>query len=207
MLELYRSHSLSEAALSALVASRLCHDLGNPVGAMANGVELLLMDGRMQSPEMALISDALRDTTARLEFFRLAYGAARGDQVVSKREILDLLQRLYAGGRLAVDWRFGGDLSRQGARCALLMLSCAEAGLPMGGEVTIGGTDGIMRLEASGPRILMDLDGFSLLQGHALPHDPRPRDVQFVALLAQAHGSQREVSLEFAPDGFLMTLG
>lgn len=77
----------------------------------------------------------------------------------------------------------------------------------MGGEVTIGGTDGIMRLEASGPRILMDLDGFSLLQGHALPHDPRPRDVQFVALLAQAHGSQREVSLEFAPDGFLMTLG
>ena len=36
--------------LSALVASRLCHDLGNPFGAVSNGVEisLSLSDTRVQ---------------------------------------------------------------------------------------------------------------------------------------------------------------
>jgi len=66
--------------LSALVASRLRHDLGNPLGAVSNGVELLQMSGMANSPEMALIADALRDTEARLRFFRIAYGAARPDR-------------------------------------------------------------------------------------------------------------------------------
>jgi histidine phosphotransferase ChpT len=30
--------------LAALVASRICHDLISPIGAIGNGVELMIMD-------------------------------------------------------------------------------------------------------------------------------------------------------------------
>ena len=32
--------------LSALIGSRICHDLISPIGAIGNGVELLMMEGR-----------------------------------------------------------------------------------------------------------------------------------------------------------------
>jgi len=42
--------------LSALIGSRICHDLISPIGAINNGLELLSM-GAMQSdsPELALM--------------------------------------------------------------------------------------------------------------------------------------------------------
>ena len=119
--------------LSALVASRLCHDLGNPLGAVSNGVELLQMSGMANSPEMALIADALRDTEARLRFFRIAYGAARPEQPISEREARNILSQMYGAGRLTVDWLLTGDLPRHHVKSAFLMIACAEAALPMGG--------------------------------------------------------------------------
>jgi len=119
--------------LSALVASRLCHDLGNPLGAVSNGVELLQMSGMANSPEMALIADALRDTEARLRFFRIAYGAARPDQHISEREARNILSQMYSAGRLTVDWLLTGDLPRHHVKSAFLMIACAQAALPMGG--------------------------------------------------------------------------
>jgi len=119
--------------LSALVASRLCHDLGNPLGAVSNGVELLQMSGMANSPEMALIADALRDTEARLRFFRIAYGVARPDQHISEREARNILSQMYSAGRLTVDWLLTGDLPRHHVKSAFLMIACAEAALPRGG--------------------------------------------------------------------------
>ena len=38
--------------LAALVGSRICHDLISPIGAIGNGVELLMMEGAAKGPEM-----------------------------------------------------------------------------------------------------------------------------------------------------------
>jgi histidine phosphotransferase ChpT len=40
---------------SALLGSRICHDLISPLGAISNGLELLAMSGIASSPEMTLI--------------------------------------------------------------------------------------------------------------------------------------------------------
>jgi len=40
-----------------LIGSRICHDLISPVGAINNGLELLLMSGMNMSPEVALIDE------------------------------------------------------------------------------------------------------------------------------------------------------
>ena len=45
--------------LTELLSSRICHDLVSPLGAIGNGIELLLMTGTESSPEIALISDSI----------------------------------------------------------------------------------------------------------------------------------------------------
>ncbi len=135
--------------LSALVASRLCHDLGNPLGAVSNGVELLQMSGMANSPEMALIADALRDTEARLRFFRIAYGAARPDQHISEREARNIMSQMYGAGRLRVDWLLTGDLPRHHVKSAFLMIACAEAALPMGGGISQSHSQSAARLQSA----------------------------------------------------------
>ncbi|MBF9024207.1 histidine phosphotransferase [Rhodobacterales bacterium HKCCD6035] len=184
--------------MSALVASRLCHDLGNPLGAVSNGVELLQMSGMANSPEMALIADALRDTEARLRFFRIAYGAARPDQHISGREARNILSQMYGAGRLTVDWLLKGDLPRHHVKSAFLMIACAEAALPMGGHITIAKPErGTLTVGADGPRILRDLSGLAWLGG-ASHSTPSPREVQFLILLKEAADIGAEISLSLS---------
>ena len=52
--------------LSALIGSRICHDLISPIGAINNGLELLGMTTRQAGPEMALISESVENAAARI---------------------------------------------------------------------------------------------------------------------------------------------
>ena len=78
----------TRADISALVSSRICHDLVSPLGAIGNGVELLGMSGAPEGPELQLINESVENANARLRFFRIAFGAASADQVISRSEIL-----------------------------------------------------------------------------------------------------------------------
>jgi histidine phosphotransferase ChpT len=62
--------------IAALIASRICHDLISPIGAIGNGMELMaLSSGQEQSsPELDLISQSVENANARIRFFRIAYG-------------------------------------------------------------------------------------------------------------------------------------
>jgi len=51
--------------LTALIGSRICHDLISPLGAIGNGVELLQLSGMGDSPEMALISESVTNANLR----------------------------------------------------------------------------------------------------------------------------------------------
>lgn len=65
---------------SALLCSRLCHDLANPLGAVNNGVEMLETetDPSLIKQITGLIEQSARQTTNRLQYYRLAFGAAGG---------------------------------------------------------------------------------------------------------------------------------
>ena len=81
---------------SALIGSRICHDLVNPIGAIGNGVELMQMDGAVRGPELTLIAESVANANARIRFFRIAFGAS-GGQRVSKSEVLAVLSDLTHG--------------------------------------------------------------------------------------------------------------
>src|SRR3954463_11580641 len=64
--------------LAALLCSRVCHDLISPVGAIVNGLEVLDDDPKPDDREFALelIRKSAKTASARLQFCRLAFGAA-----------------------------------------------------------------------------------------------------------------------------------
>src|SRR5438874_7063559 len=70
--------SLDSLDLAALLCSRLCHDLISPVGAVVNGLEVLEDDNDEETKTFALelIKKSARQASARLQFCRLAFGAA-----------------------------------------------------------------------------------------------------------------------------------
>src|SRR5262249_60434072 len=70
--------SLEMLDLAALLCSRVCHDLISPVGALVNGLEVLEDDNdqEMKTFALDLIKKSARQASARLQFCRLAFGAA-----------------------------------------------------------------------------------------------------------------------------------
>ena len=67
--------TLSAPDLAALLCSRVCHDIISPVGAINNGLELL-DEGGSDEDAMRLIRTSARNASARLQFARIAFGAA-----------------------------------------------------------------------------------------------------------------------------------
>src|SRR5437879_11173027 len=70
--------ALDSLDLAALLCSRVCHDLISPVGAIVNGLEVLEDDNDESTKNFALelIKKSARQASARLQFCRLAFGAA-----------------------------------------------------------------------------------------------------------------------------------
>ena len=64
--------------LAALLCSRVCHDLISPVGAVVNGMEVLedTTDESTKTFALDLIKKSATQASARLQFCRLAFGAA-----------------------------------------------------------------------------------------------------------------------------------
>ena len=70
--------ALDPMDLAALLCSRVCHDVISPVGAIVNGLEVLEdeTDPSMREVAMELIKKSANSASAKLQFCRLAFGAA-----------------------------------------------------------------------------------------------------------------------------------
>src|SRR5438270_7064094 len=70
--------ALDALDLAALLCSRVCHDLISPTGAIVNGIEVLEEDSDAETKTFALdlIKKSARTASARLQFCRIAFGAA-----------------------------------------------------------------------------------------------------------------------------------
>mgnify|MGYP000389070595 CR=1 FL=1 len=73
-------YKIDPLELAALVASRVCHDIISPVGAIVNGLEVLEeeKDESMREFAMDLVQKSARQASAKLQFSRLAFGASGG---------------------------------------------------------------------------------------------------------------------------------
>jgi histidine phosphotransferase ChpT len=145
--------------LTALIGSRICHDLISPIGAIGNGVELMTLAGTARGAEMELIAESVDNANARIRFFRVAFGAAQPGQTIAASEIIGTLRDLTRGGRFVVDWQPGAALQRQQVKLAFLLLQCFETAMPRGGHVSVRlvGEEWALTGEADGLVIEPDL--------------------------------------------------
>ncbi|MDZ7906631.1 MAG: histidine phosphotransferase family protein [Cypionkella sp.] len=122
--------------LASLVGSRICHDLISPIGAISNGVELMMMDGSAAlGQEMALIMESAASANARIRFFRVAFGQCAPDQRIGRSEVMSILTDGQAGSRLTIRWDSPQDLARRDVKMVFLGLLCLESALIQGGQI------------------------------------------------------------------------
>jgi len=184
----------SNVNLAALIGSRICHDLISPVGAINNGIELLGMAGNVPGPEIELISESVNNASARIRFFRVAYGAS-GEQMVGRAETVSILRDLYDKGRLDVAWGPLDAQPRNLVRLAFLALQCLETAMPYGGRIEIAQDSGSFVLTGQADKLNIDADLWALLANADAPVTLQPAQVQFALLPTIAGDENRKVTV------------
>lgn len=144
---------LKATDLAAMLCSRVCHDLINPIGAIGNGLEVLSDPAQTEMAEGArdLISSAAKQSRAKLEFARLAYGASSTSGTdIDTRECERVARILFEIEKADLEWNVPLILMpKHKAKLFMNMLLIAAMSVPRGGVVTasINGEAGNERFE------------------------------------------------------------
>lgn len=184
------------AELAALIGARICHDLVSPVGAIANGVELLsLTGGAAAGPELALVAESCASAEARLRFYRVAFGTREVTDGLPPTEATRLAESYLADTRLALDWQVEAALTRGEVQLGFLALMCAGAALPRGGAVRVRRVSGRWRVTAEAPRVAADMPLWARLSAPGTSGAITPGQVEFLLLgLRAAEAGRRPES-------------
>ena len=177
---------MDDLRLSALLCTRLCHDLIGPAGAVVNGVELLTdSPGAVDEEVLELIRHSAGETTRRLKYFRVALGIpSEGLSLAAARAIAD---DYFATGKIVLDWsdrimETPASLPPRLVPIILNLVLCAAESLPRGGRIAIdGGPAGggfSIRIKAAGETIKADDDALLSLAGD---RDPSTLDARGLA--------------------------
>jgi histidine phosphotransferase ChpT len=206
---------LESLDLAALLCSRVCHDLISPVGAIVNGLEVLEDDNDETTKTFALelIKKSARTASARLQFCRLAFGAAGsagaqidlGDAEAVARGFLE-------DDKTKIRWNLARILlGKNRIKLLLNLLVLAGQTIPRGGTLTvdpIGEGDQMgFRVTAAGlnSRIPQAMQG--LLAGEPAEQTVDAHAIQpfYAGMLARACGLKIAIAAE--GDGVLVTAG
>ena len=132
---------LKATDLAAMLCSRVCHDLINPVGAIGNGLEVLAdpSQGAMAEGAHELIANSAKHARAKLEFARLAYGASStAGTDFDTRECERVARLLFEIEKADLDWQVPLILlPKHKAKLLMNMLLIAAMAVPRGGVVKV----------------------------------------------------------------------
>lgn len=192
--------------LSALIGSRICHDLISPLGAIGNGVELLSLSATASGPELALISESVSAANARIRFYRVAFGAAAPDQRIGRPEVLSILADITRGGRLTIDWQVPGDQPRSEVKLAFLLIQCLETAMPFGGRVVVAVDNKAWHLRGTASRMKINPVLWEVLSNPAAPLAVSPAQVQFALAPEEVRRLGRSLSAKLAEGEILLSV-
>lgn len=190
--------SLDPLDLAALLSSRVCHDVISPVGAIVNGLEVLEEenDAEMRGHALALIKSSANEASARLQFCRLAFGAAGSKGASIDTGDAELVTRqLIADERTQLHWSVPRVLmSKNKVKLLLNLCLLADAAIPRGGVISVsssGDEDTVaFRIEAKGvnARVASNVPG--LLEGETEEGaiDARAIQAYYAGLVAKSCG-------------------
>ena len=158
---------------ASMLASRLCHDLLSPVGAFANGLELLAdeQDAEMRARVFDLLEQSARTSANKLKFFRLAFGSAGGfGDAVPPDEAKAAIEGIMADRPIELNWMIADEPLPKPAvkiilNLALILVDALVRGgqLDIGAEAHEGGLE--IAVRAQGQKIVLDEELRAALSG------------------------------------------
>ena len=192
--------------LAALLCSRVCHDVISPVGAIVNGLEVLDEDNDAETRAFALdlIKKSAATASAKLQFCRLAFGAAgSAGASIDTGDAEGVTRGLFGNDKVKLEWSMPRVLMPKNKVKLILNLCVIAAGaIPRGGVVTVTtegpAEDPVIRLTAVGtnPRVNAALIG--LLNGEPENQTLDAHAIQpyFTGLIARQIGYTVSVTAE-----------
>ena len=189
-----------------MLASRVCHDIISPVGALANGLEVLDEDQGEEMREFAmdLIKKSAKSASAKLKFSRLAFGASgSAGSSIDTGEAEEVVRGYMEGEKADMTWEGVRSLVPKNRVKLLLNLVMISLGaIPRGGNVAISiigeGEDATFTLRCVGPKARVPSEFLDMLngtiEGEISAHGVQP---YYTILLANESG----LSLSATADG------
>jgi histidine phosphotransferase ChpT len=154
-----------ELQLSAILCSRLCHDLVGPVSAIGNGLEFLDDgDAEMRAQAQELLAHSAEQAANRLNFFRIVFGRAGAGQI-SPAEAAKAAAAFLGDKKIALEWTnpAGEDaapVERKSVRLLTNLVVLVSDALVRGGTIAVNTEMDATGLTASvrgeGPMVELD---------------------------------------------------
>ena len=152
---------MNDLDLTAMLCSRLCHDLISPIGAVNNGIEVLSEedDESMRAQALDLVSYSAGEAVRRLQFYRMAFGASGASSTsLPLGEARKVAKGLLSSGRIALDWPETGpeqktELSRTAQRLLLNLILVGVEALARGQSASGSRAPGAAPSSSSPPRV------------------------------------------------------
>jgi histidine phosphotransferase ChpT len=133
--------NLDSLDLAALLCSRVCHDVISPVGAIVNGLEVLEDEDDPSMKEFALdlIRKSARQASARLQFARLAFGAAgSAGASIDLGDAENVAKGFFQDDKTNLAWSAPRLLMpKNKVKLLLNLLVIASQAIPRGGLITV----------------------------------------------------------------------
>ncbi|GLK67276.1 histidine phosphotransferase ChpT [Hansschlegelia plantiphila] len=167
--------TLEALDLAALIASRVCHDVISPVGAIVNGLEILEdeKDEGMRGFAFDLIKKSAAQASARLQFCRIAFGAAGSAAAMLDLGDAEQVARGFVEDqKTKLTWEAPRQLlPKNMVKLLLNLVLVATATIPRGGVIAVTaigeGENTEFRLVSNGPSARVPTNVLDLLAGKA----------------------------------------
>ncbi|OQM74484.1 histidine phosphotransferase ChpT [Manganibacter manganicus] len=202
--------NLSAPDLAALLCSRVCHDIISPVGAINNGLELL-DEGGADEEAMALVRQSARNASARLQFARIAFGAAgSAGMLIDTGDAEAVATGFLKNEKPELTWAGGRALlPKNKVKLLLNLILTANAAIPRGGKIAVTlhdlETQPRFTLASSGPMLRVPPKFLELHSGNR-PEEPiDAHSVQPYYTLLLAREAGMKISIHATADEIVLT--
>lgn len=159
--------------LAALVASKICHDLVEPIGAMVQGLEFMKdSDPATREEARSMLEAGVQKAWAKLDFYRFAVAGAVAEGEGELEEARETAEKLFGALRPELVWSAPSvKLPKAVTRVVMNLLLIANECLPRGGKVEVAASaDGAITVIATGTRAGLRPATAAALRGE-LPED------------------------------------
>ncbi|MBZ0216228.1 MAG: hypothetical protein K8F25_06745 [Fimbriimonadaceae bacterium] len=198
-------NELDALDLSAFLCSKVCHDIISPVAAIGNGLEVFESedDPSMQEFAIDLITRAAKQASAKLQFARLAFGAAgSAGAEIDLAEAEMVVRGIVDSDKIDLSWSApAATMAKNRVKLLLNLISIAITTVPRGGAISVDVSGEIDRptfqITCGGKKARIPSAVAVYFGGDPVrPSDPHEAQPYFASLVGKVCGMETAITLD-----------